>query len=297
MYKALKFLLKNWLIILIIIIAGLILGFFAQKKDVTPKEANVLIRINFGTGNYVYSSVELLNEKISNRDSIFLKSLRLWNNNSSIIRKVEIEPVIDFKKLIEDYGPSNRTFEILLDNYDFDGNNTASETFKYDYKYHKMTISLEPSATSNSIFSVMDYLNTNEILQILAEKSKNNIQDRIETNEEMINQINALIDTYTKTQLSLGGKSESIVLDKDISGLIDKKRAIQTQLETFREEQVVSKNIVVMINKSDLIQVKASFFSNKFILYPTIFLFIFFALSILKRLFLKAKRLSELEKE
>jgi hypothetical protein len=160
-----------------------------------------------------------------------------------------------------------------------------------------MTISLEPSATSNSIFSVMDYLNTNEILQILAEKSKNNIQDRIETNEEMINQINALIDTYTKTQLSLGGKSESIVLDKDISGLIDKKRAIQTQLETFREEQVVSKNIVVMINKSDLIQVKASFFSNKFILYPTIFLFIFFALSILKRLFLKAKRLSELEKE
>lgn len=295
-FRALSFFIKNWIIILILIVAGLIFGFFSQKNYEAPKEMSALIRINFGTGNYVYSSVDLLNEKINNRDSIFLKNLKLWKNNSSIIRSVAIEPVINFKKLIEDYGPSNRTFEILLDNYDFDGNNSASETFIYDYKYHKMTISLDPSATSVSVSYIIDYLNKNEILQILAEEGIYNIQDRINSNTEMISQINGLIDTYTNNQMTSGNTSEPIVLDKDISGLIDKKRAIQSQLEAYREEKVVSKNIVVMISKADLVQSKTSFFKNKLILYPAFLLFIFITFSVLKRIFLKAKRLSELEK-
>lgn len=290
-YKAIQFLLRNWMVLILLILVGIVLGYFSQKNYEEPKEANVLIRINFNTGRYVYNSVDLLNEKINNQDSIFLKNALLMKGNSSIIKSVEIKPVVDFKKLIENYGPSNRTFEILLDNYDFEENISASENFKYDYDYHTMKISFQPYATSSSIDAVIAYLNKNEILQLVKEEGKKNIQDRIKSNLEIINQINNLIETYTKNK-DVGSPVEAIVLDKDISGLIDKKRAIQAQLEIFREQQIVSNDIVVMINKSNLINVKSGMFRNKVVVYPLYLLLFFFILSSFKVLFIKAKELN-----
>lgn len=289
-YRLILFTLKFWIIFIILIIAGIVAGYFANKNDYLPKESDIQIRVNYNLGKYVYNEIDLINRKITNVDSIFLKKNDLWKNGKTLVMGVEIEPLVSFQELIEDYGISNRTFETLLDNYSFEGTNSASKNFKYEFRYHLLNIKLSHHADSNTVKNLISAINDNPLLQDFKETGILNINDRINSNKEMIEQINSLISSYIRSE-NIDKISQSVVLDKDVSGLIEKKRAIQAQLEEFRSVKAVSDNIVVMINEPFLVNKQTSILDNKMILYPLLLIILFYLISFFIKLLLKAKTL------
>ena len=74
-FKIIDHLIRNWKIISVLIVLGIILGYFAQQNYKPAQKATALIRVNFDAVDYVYSEIDLLNEKVKENDSIFLQIL------------------------------------------------------------------------------------------------------------------------------------------------------------------------------------------------------------------------------
>ena len=62
-FKIIDHLIRNWKIISVLIVLGIILGYFAQQNYKPAQKATALIRVNFDAVDYVYSEIDLLNEK------------------------------------------------------------------------------------------------------------------------------------------------------------------------------------------------------------------------------------------
>lgn len=289
-YRFIVFLLKNWIILLVLITVGVLAGYFLQKDTENPKEANALIRINFDTVGYVYNTIDLLNDKIINRDSVFLKEANLWKNGP-LIKEVKIEPVISFKDIASIYGRDNATLKALFENYEYENGNTINTTFKIDFKYHSIAMVLAPNATPKSIDYFIKYLNTNDLLDSLKDKSIGNIEERISTNEETIKQINNILNNYNTGEIGI--KTNQITLDKDLTGLVRTKMDLQREIEEFSEDLILSKGVSVLINKSSLIEASPSKLSNKMIVYPILLIFLFLSFALLIRAFNYARKLAQ----
>ena len=71
LFNAIDYILKKWIIITILIVIGLGLGYLTQDNYKPNKKATALVRINFDTVGYVYSEINLINEKVKEKDSVF----------------------------------------------------------------------------------------------------------------------------------------------------------------------------------------------------------------------------------
>jgi len=292
-YRFIFFLLKNWIILLALIIVGVLAGYFLQKDVENSKEANALIRINFNTGSYVYDAIDLLNDKIKNNDSLFLEKSGLWKEKS-LLKKVEIKPVVNFNDLTEIYGTDNRTLGLLIESYEFEGENNLSESFNKDYLYHNLEIDLSSKATHEAIDNVISYINDNKLLTSLKKEAVAIIINKIETNEETISQINAILNAYGAQQVS-GVSSNQVILDKDLTGVIEKKNQLLLTNEELRENLVLSNDITVLVNKSNLIEKYSGILGNKMIVYPILLILLFLLFALLIRAFNYAKKLAQKE--
>ena len=67
-FRRLKNFLLGWKKLLVVIIAGILFGYFqTDSKLPNAKEATLLVKINFDAGNYVYDAIDLINLKIKKR--------------------------------------------------------------------------------------------------------------------------------------------------------------------------------------------------------------------------------------
>ena len=77
LFDLIDYLLKKWILITTLILLGLIIGYVTQNNYNHNKKASVLLRINFDTVDYVYSEIDLINEKVTEKDSLFFSEMGL----------------------------------------------------------------------------------------------------------------------------------------------------------------------------------------------------------------------------
>ena len=118
-FKALDYALKYWYVILILAIVGFGIGYYKVKDAVNPQKSTVIVKINYNLQPYVMNAIELYNNKAMMYDSIFLKSMGYSPYNPQI-KEVLLEPVVDFKDIIEKYQINERGLDMLLNRVDFD---------------------------------------------------------------------------------------------------------------------------------------------------------------------------------
>ena len=117
-FRRSKAFLLGWKKLLVIIIAGLVLGYFqTDSKLPNAKEATVLVKINFDAGNYVYDAVDLINLKISSADYDFFNQEIKLNEDESV-DEVSISPVIDIKDIMAKDINANE-IRALFDNLEY----------------------------------------------------------------------------------------------------------------------------------------------------------------------------------
>ena len=280
-FNAIDYILKKWIIITILIVIGLGLGYLTQDNYKPNKKATALVRINFDTVGYVYSEINLINEKVKEKDSVFFLNMGLRGDTIQLM-ELEITPIVNLNDILGRYELNDRKLEGLLKNLEFDDENIKIyETFNSEYYFHTLELTLSNNANQETLDKTIEYINSNKVLEKLKESIIKDIKSQIENNLTSIKQIGDVINAY-KTNESISSPSGQIfVVDKNFSifQLFEIKIEFQEKNERLKKFLVYAKDIVVVVNKPKIIEDKLGLIGNKMLYYPFLFVFIFLLFS------------------
>ena len=279
-FRRSKNFLSEWKRLLVVIVAGVLLGYFLTDNDKpSSKEATVLVKINFDAGNYVYDTVDLINLKISSEDTdFFTQEIKL--NEDETIDEVSISPVIDIKDIMAKDIKANE-IRALFDNLEYEDGFSVTEGFKSDYDYHFIKVNVSNNSSIETINKVIDYFNNNPLFAELKERNLQRISSIISDNEQTIKQIDKLLEYYT-TETS-ANNSQLYIDNKNLrpNELIKTKITLQSENQELKRESLTSKETVITINESNVLIENNSLASNKMVYYPFLFLLIYLIVSVL----------------
>src|SRR6218665_1072314 len=108
LFNAIHFFIRNWIIVLILVVAGFGLGIFLDKIQ-KSYEHQIIVTANFGSTDYLYSKIDLIDSKIKEKDTLFLKNT-LGIQQPEVLKSIEIKPIADVYNFIQN-KPEN--FELI----------------------------------------------------------------------------------------------------------------------------------------------------------------------------------------
>ena len=274
-----KFLLA-WKQLSAVIFLGILAGYFTtDDNQPNSKEANVLVKINFDAGNYVYDAVDLINLKISSDDEDFF-SQEIKLNIDESIDEISISPVIDIKDIMAKDIQANE-IRVLFENLEYEDGFSVSEGFKSDYDYHFIKVNVSNNSTIETVNKIIDYFNNNPLFAELKERNMQRISSIIFDNEQTIKQIDKLLDFYSSNNKI--NSSQLYIDNKNLrpNELIKTKIDLQNENQDLKRESLTSKETVITINETNVLIENNSLTSNKMVYYPLLFVFIYLVCSIL----------------
>ena len=274
-FRSTKTFLMGWKQLLLIVLAGVLLGYFQTDNDQpNAKEATLLVKINFDAGNYVYDAVDLINLKILSEDTeFFTQEFKL--NADEQLDEVSISPVIDIKDIMA------KEINALFENLEYEDGFSVTEGFKSDYDYHFINVVVSGNSTISTVNKIVDYFNNNPLFTELKERNIQRISSIISDNEQTIKQIDKLLDYYTSENKT---KTTQLYIDnKDLrpNELIKTKVSLQNENQELKKENLTTKETVMAINEANILIENTSLLSNKMVYYPLLFLFIYIVFSVL----------------
>lgn len=289
-YFFIAFCIKSWIIILALIIVGAGTGYFLTKYTRPKKESSFFAHINYEMGGTVYNTIETINSKIAQNDSVFLKKLNIWDQGSKI-RSISITPIIRMENVVDQFNPSNAlSLELILENYDKIKDEDFIQIpglYTY-YKQHLIHIKLSDFADNESILSVVEYLNSNPNIQKAKSTFRFNLDTRIKTNLEVIDQIDAFINQKTK---NIENHNSPIIGDPDfnLSEMFKIKASYERDNENRYTDMALSEELVVPLERINIIETKKTLKDKKSIIFPVLFLVFFFLFSGIRSFYIKMR--------
>ena len=278
-FRRSKNFLLGWKKLLVIIIAGVLFGYFqTDSKLPNAKEATLLVKINFDAGNYVYDAIDLINLKIKSKENdFFVEDMKL--NADEVIDEVSISPVIDIKDIMNKNIEANE-IRALFDNLEYEDGFSVTEGFKSDYDYHFIKVSVSKNSSIKTINKMVQYFNNNPLFLELKERNFQRISSIIYDNEQTINQIDKLIEHYTSDNKV--NNSQTYIDNKDINPneIIKTKISLQNRNEQLKDQNITNKETVMLINEANVLIEDGSIISNKMLYYPLLFVIVYLVIYI-----------------
>tara|TARA_Y100000739_G_scaffold162393_1_gene140601 strand:+ start:9331 stop:10305 length:975 start_codon:yes stop_codon:yes gene_type:complete len=271
----------KWKQLLVVVLVGLAVGYLlTDKEKQKSKQANILVKVNFDAGNYVYDAIALINSKISTGDLSFFNQ-EMMLDETEVIDEISITPIVDIKDIMEKDINANEV-RALFENLEYEDSFSVTQGFRSDYDYHLITLNVSDNSSISTVGKVIDYFNRNPLFAELKDRNLQRISSVIYDNEQTINQIDKIIDHYS-SQKEINS-AQFYIDNKDIrpNDLIKTKVNLQKENEELKNESLISKQTVMIINDTNVLIEDKSLSSNLMIYYPIMFLglYVFISLSI-----------------
>lgn len=280
-FRGILFFKRNLLIVGILFVAGAALGTYFDFNNETY-DSKIIVRPNFGSTDYLYSKIDLLDSKIKTRDTLFLKSIGVKNPEN--LTKIEIEPIVDIYSLVN-YNEKNAAVTTNTQNFelvkllaeDGDINKVMKDkvTSKNYYSHTVHLITKGFTTDEKTIEPILNYLNNNTYFDNLKKIYVENVNVNIKKNEEMILQINTLLEKFSTAS---GQKSDKLVFyneNTELNEVLKTKQALVYEIGIKREQLVNYENTIK--KNSSVLNIKNTESVNgklKLVL-PLLFIFVF----------------------
>lgn len=291
LFDGILFIRKNIVVIGVLFIIGAGLGFYLDIKT-KVYDHEVIVTPNFGSTDYLYSKIFLIDSKIKEGDTIFLKKIGI--KNPTKFTRIEIEPIIDVYGFINN---SEQNFELLkLMAEDGDLKKIVKENMtSKNYKYHLISYTTRGKSEEESTLNpVLNFLNDSDFYKKIQKEYLNNIAVKIKENDGIIAQINGVMNQFSKT-VNSSQKSDKLVYYNDntqLNEVLKTKEGLINEQGAKRIELVTSDKVIKEISTTlNVENTKFSYGKKKFIL-PFFFIAFFILLVKLKEFYKKqlAKR-------
>ncbi len=280
-FDAVLFVRKNIIILTILFIIGASLGFYLDKTDKTYNN-EIIVTPNFGSVDYLYSKIALLEAKKKENDIVFFSNLGFKNIKE--FGKIEIEPVIDVFKFVDKKPDNFDLIKLMAEDGDLD-KIIENEITSKNYPFHLIKFSTSKKTDSNkTVNPLLNYLNDSEYFKAIQKQFLENENIKMKANDSIIKQIDKLVEGFSKSVAS-GSKTDKMVYISDNNqlneiintknGLIDEQGALRLNL--ISNDKVI-KEISTNINGLNTEGING----KRKLIFPIVLVFVF----ILSKLFL-----------
>ncbi|MEZ4857341.1 MAG: hypothetical protein R2781_00850 [Flavobacteriaceae bacterium] len=276
-YKLGRHILRNWMLLLGLIILGFGIGYFIEKNTPLDKKATVVIRTNFGMANYTYHALDVLVEKALSKDKAFLRKNH-FRTDTVELKKINIKPFVNLSELSKGFDPEDRSLESILRNVTFEEDSIVPASFKYAYQNHLLEVTLSSVANKESVSKIISYLNESPLVKEVSKSGRDNLVESLQSYKKIKDQLDTAIEEYKKDAALPSPSANIFVVEKDfkIADLAYRKEEIIKVITKLNEDLVYSKDAIVAINEPEVITLYKSLFQKKTFLIPVLFLFLYF---------------------
>ena len=248
-FRGFLFVKRNLIVLIVLFVLGAGIGYYLDKNT-TVYNHEVMVLPNFGSVEYTYSKIELINSKIRENDVNFLKSIGILNPKT--LGEITIEPIND---IYEFANKNDRNFEVIkLMSENGDINKIIEdETTSRNYKYHRIKITTDKLMKREEVLEpILKYLNDNPYFEEVHKSVVESLKLNNEADQNTVNQINELLASFSVP--ASAEKGNQVFYYKENSQLNDvlktKTELIQTiayrKIELINSTKVVKESSTVL---------------------------------------------------
>ena len=285
-FKVILFFKRNiiWVAILFIIGAGL--GYYLDKT-IKVYDHQFIVSPNFGSVDYLYAKVELVNSKIEDGDSLFLKEIGIKKPKK--LRGITIVPITDVYKFINNNDKNFELIKLMAEDGDVKKIVNENLTSK-NYPYHLISFSTtDQTSNDQTVEPLLNYLNDSDYFQKIQKEFVENIKIKMIENDSIIAQINGFLNAF-KTNVNSSQKSDKLIYyneNSQLNDVIKTKDLMIYQQGTHRIELVSLDNIVKESSSTLNVRNKKAVNGKKKLILPLLFIFIFVLVKYFKSFYKK----------
>lgn len=275
-FKGFLFVKRNMIALIILFVIGAGLGFYLDKNT-TVYNHEVMVLPNFGSVEYTYSKIDLINSKIKEKDLSFLKAIGIVTPKT--LSEITIEPIND---IFEFANKNDRNFEVIkLMSENGDINKIIEDkTTSRNYKYHRIKITTNKLMRRSEVLDpILKYLNDNQYFEEVHKSVVESLVLNNEADQNTVNKINDLLTSFSVPAAS--EKGNQVFYYKENAQLNDvlKTKTDLIQMIAYRKIELINSTKIVK-DSSTVLNIKNTTSLNgkmKFtipILFIALFLFI-----------------------
>lgn len=256
-YRFFKFCLKNFIIILALVIVGLALGYYLDNFREQTYKHEIIVVPNFNSTSYLYNSIENMDFE------------------GTRVSKAEVEPIIDIYQFIQERYQNLEIAKYMSENnIQIDKFKEKSDVEKL-YRYHLLTIYTKGEDVSGKIVDkLLSDLNNDNYFLERQKVEVASLQFLIEEIERSIASINNILN-----KLGNQGTTSSdlnIEMYSEINNLINSKKGSVDELNRLKVYQLEQSKVIY--DSARVINIKNSSVPNM-ILLPIVLFLIFIVTS------------------
>lgn len=218
LFMCIQFFIQNIIITSILLILGLGIGIYLDKNIKTYNH-KMIVTPNFGSTDYLYSKIDLIQSKINESDTIFLKDVIGIQDPKKLV-SIKIQPIFDVYRFIENKPENFELIKLMAE----DGNikEIISENLtSKNYMYHIISFTTnKATSTKKSVQPILNYLNDSDFYSKIQKSVVYNVNTKMIQNDTIISQINAVLGGFSNSVTS-SQKSQNLVYYNENTQLND----------------------------------------------------------------------------
>lgn len=195
-FKGILFIKRNIIVLSILFILGAGLGFYL---DSTTKsyDTEIIVTPNFETTDYLYAKINLINSKINEGDTLFLKNI-VGIKEPKKLNNIEVEPIVDVYKFINNSDKNFEFIKLLAEDGDIkkivNENITSKNYLYYIIKFNTSKV----TSIEKTVKPILEFINNSEYYKKNQKEYLNNIRIKMIENDSIIAQINGVLNSFNK---------------------------------------------------------------------------------------------------
>jgi hypothetical protein len=273
-FKGILFVKRNSIPIAVLFIIGVGIGFYLDKK-IKSFENQIIVTPNFGSVDYLYSKVNLLQSKIEENDTVFLKSIGI--KDAKKLRNIDIRPINDVYKFIDNKAGNFELIKLMAEDGDIKKIIVDPVTSK-NYPYHLITFKTSKLTTDDKTLNpILAYLNDTDYYKKVQKEYVNNVKVKIVQNDSIISQINGVLNSFSNA-VNGSQRNDKLIYYNENTQLND---VIKTKNDLIYEQgvhriELVNFDKVIKDNSSTINITNTDSVNGKLkIVLPILFIFLF----------------------
>lgn len=282
-FNSIQFFIKHGIAIVLLLILGLAAGFYlssVQKKY----DHKIIVLPNFNSTEYLYNKINLLNIKIEDRDTVFLKSIGIIYPEK--LREIKIEAIIDPYDFVNGKESNMEMLKLIAEDGSME-KVVKDEMTSMKYEYHQiLIISKDKINRENTIDPLMNYLNNNSYFTLIQKNAVENLKNKIKYTEQTLNQVNGILDNFSNGDNKYGADSKLMYYNNEnseIDNVLKTKSTLVSELGYYKLELVNTEKIIRELSIVDNVQREATIPVMLPTLFVGLYIFIVFFIGFYKK--------------
>jgi hypothetical protein len=292
-FRFIQFFLRNWIVVLLLVIVGFGLGWYLDSNKKTFQN-QVIVTPNFESVDYLYAKIDLIEAKIVSGDTVFLKNV-VGIPHPKAIKKIEIKPIADVYKFIEDKEQNFELIKLMAEVGEVKKVLEDNVTSK-NYTFHTISfVSSKVIDEKEVVEPLLKYLNSSAYFNEIQKIGYRNLEQEIAQNDTIIAQIDNVLNGFSNT-VKNGAKNDKLVYYNEnlqLNDIIKTKQKLVTDQGKNRIELIRFDKTIKEINSTLNIDDHKIVSGNFKILFPLFFLFVFVLVSLFSRFYQRQKWIAQ----